>query len=472
MSIDRSPALEEYLIKEMIDRRSLLKRSVALGGTCAGLGLTDRLTSLLASPSAEPHPLKAKPPHFAPRAKRVIMFFLTGGMSHIDSFDPKPTLNRRDGQPYNKSSKNIYVGSPWAAQPRGQSGLEITDLFPHVATVADDLCLIRSMHGNHGDHFEATLHMHTGSKGDALPGMGAWVSHGLGTENTNLPSHMVFAGRKPYAGAQVWDSNFLPAYHQGVHLKPGAEPIPHLKPQSDNPANLQSAELAMLRKLNERHHQHRGDSELAARMLSFETAANLQTLAPELFDIRKETPKTLARYGVSASDQSSFGWQTLVARRMAESGVRFIELIDQGSSGNWDRHSRISGNGPLAAKIDRPIAALIHDLKERGMLDETLVLCTTEFGRTAYGPANRGRGHHAKAFTCWLAGGGVKPGIAYGATDEYGTQIAENPVHVHDFHATILHLLGLDHERLTYSHAGRDFRLTDLYGNVVRDIIS
>lgn len=201
MLIDRSPALEDYLLNEMFNRRSLLKRSAAFGGACAGLGLNDRLTALLASPSAEPHPLKAKAPHFAPRAKRVIMFFLTGGMSHMDSFDPKPELNRRDGQRYGKSGKNIYVGSPWPSAPRGQSGLEITELFPHVATMADDLCLIRSMHGNHGDHFEATLHMHTGSKGDALPGMGAWISHGLGTENTNLPSHMVFAGRKPYAGA-------------------------------------------------------------------------------------------------------------------------------------------------------------------------------------------------------------------------------------------------------------------------------
>ena len=452
----------------MITRRSLLKRSAA----CAGFGLTSQLASLLASPAAEPHPLRARPPHFTPKAKRVIMFFLTGGMSHMDSFDPKPELNRKDGESYNGSKKNIYVGSPWPAKPRGQSGLEITELFPHVATMADDLCLIRSMHGNHGDHFEATLHMHTGSQGDALPGIGAWVSHGLGTENINLPSHMVFAGRKPYAGAQVWDSNFLPAFHQGVHLKPGSEPIPNLKPQPDNPAELQTAELAMLRQLNQRHLDHRGDSELAARMLSFDTAANLQQLAPELFDISGESKKTLARYGVSSGDQNSFGWQTLVARRMSESGVRFIELIDQGSSSNWDRHSRISGNASLAKKIDRPIAALIQDLKERGTLDETLILCTTEFGRTAYGPSNRGRGHHARSFTCWLAGGGVKPGIAYGATDQYGTQIAENPVHVHDFHATILHLLGLDHERLTYAHAGRDFRLTDVHGNVVRDILA
>ncbi len=453
-----------------LTRRSLLKRTAAFGGACAGYSLMDRLAPLLASPSAEPHPLRALQPHFRPRAKRVIMFFLTGGMSHMDSFDPKPELQRRDGKSYR--GKDIIVGSPWAAQPRGQSGLEISDLFPHVATMADDLCLIRSMHGDHGDHFEATLHMHTGSKGDALPGIGAWVSYGLGTENTNLPSHMVFAGKKPYAGAQVWDSNFLPAYHQGVHLKPGREPIPHLRPQSDNPPALQAAELAMLKRLNQQHLDRRGDSELAARMLSFETATDLQRLAPELFDVNRESARTLARYGVKSGDQSSFGWQTLVARRMAESGVRFIELIDQGSSGNWDRHSHISGNGPLAEKVDRPMAALIHDLKECGMFDDTLVMCTTEFGRTAHGGTNRGRGHHARAFTCWLAGGGVKPGMAYGSTDELGMEIATNPVHVHDFHATILHLLGLNHERLTYSHAGRDFRLTDVHGRVVEDIVA
>ena len=286
----------------------MLKGSALLGGACAGYGLTGRLLPALASPAAEPHPLAARAPHFAPRAKRVIMFFLTGGMSHVDSFDPKPELTRRNGQAYGKaSSKQKYVGSHWAHKPHGQSGIEITDLFPHVATVADELCLIRSMHGDHGDHFEATLHMHTGSGGAARPGMGAWTSFGLGSENTNLPSHVVFAERKPYAGAQVWDSNFLPAYHQGVRLRPGEEPIPHLNPQKDNPLNLQQAELAMLKQINQRHLNSRGDSELAARMLSFETAANLQRLAPDLFDLKDESDKTLALYGAKRGDNRSFG---------------------------------------------------------------------------------------------------------------------------------------------------------------------
>ena len=456
-----------------ITRRSMLKRAAALGGACAGYGLSNRLLPVLASPSAEPHPLAARPPHYAPKAKRVIMFFLTGGMSHVDSFDPKSELTKRDGQPYKKSSrdKQVFVGSPWKHQPRGQSGIEITDLFPHVAGVADDLCLMRSLHGDHSDHFEATLHMHTGSNGVAWPGMGAWVSYGIGSENINLPSHVVFAERKPYAGAQVWDSNFLPAYHQGVRLKPGDEIIPHLTPQKDNPWPLQQAELAMLKKVNQRHFESRQDGELAARMLSFETAANLQRLAPQLFDLKDESDKTLEMDGVKRGDMRSFGWQTLVARRMAENGVRFIELVDTGSSGNWDRHSRIEGNAGLAKKVDQPIAALIKDLKERGMLEDTLVICASEFGRTAYG-ASHGRNHHAKAFTCWLAGGGVKAGHVHGATDDFGLTIAQDPVHVHDFHATILHLLGLDHEKLTFHHEGRNFRLTNIFGNVVDGVLA
>ncbi len=448
-----------------MSRRSLLKGSVA----CAGYGLTTRMLPVLASAGEEPHPLSARDPHFPARAKRVIMFFLTGGVSHVDSFDPKAELNRRNGEELRRKQK--LMGSLWKHRPHGQSGIEITDLFPHVATVADDLCMIRSMHGNHGDHFEATLHMHTGSNGSALPGMGAWISYALGSENINLPSHVVFAENKPYAGAQVWDSNFLPAYHQGVHLKPGSEPIPHLNPHKDNPWELQEQELAMLRKLNKAHLESRGDSELAARTLSFDSAASLQRLAPDLFDLKDESDRTLDLYGVKRGDNRSFGWQTLVARRMAESGVRFIELIDTGSSGNWDRHSNIKGNGPLARKVDQPIAALIKDLKERGMLEDTLVICATEFGRTSYATGS-GRGHYAKAFSCWLAGGGVKAGHVHGATDELGIEIASDPVHVHDFHATILHLLGLDHERLTYRHAGRDFRLTDVHGKLVKGLIA
>jgi hypothetical protein len=451
-----------------LSRRAWLRRSAGMTGACAGYGLAERLFPLFASPNPEPHPLAARAPHFAPRAKRVIMFFLTGGMSHVDSFDPKPELAKRHGE---KFGRGTFLASPWAAQPRGRSGIVTTDLFPRLNGVVDDLCVIRSMHGDQNDHFEATLHMHTGSQGSALPGLGAWVSYGLGTENPNLPSHVVFCKDKPYAGAQVWDSNFLPAYHQGVNIVPGDDPIPHLRPHADNPWSLQQAELEMLRRVNERHRAARPhDGELAARMLSFQTAASLERIAPDLLDLRDEPQHTLDLYGLQRGDNRSFAWQTLVARRMAEAGVRFIELIDTGASGNWDAHGNIKSHANLAGKIDRPIAGLVQDLKQRGLLEDTLVIFTTEFGRTPDG-TNGGRNHHCRSFTCWMAGGGVKPGHIHGATNDIGNEVAEQPVHVHDFHATILHLLGLNHEHLTFHHAGRDFRLTDVFGNVVKDIL-
>lgn len=456
---------------QRLSRRQMFKRAAALGGACAGGSLlSSKLVPLLASPTAEVHPLAAKAPHFAPKAKRVIMFFLTGGCSHIDSFDPKPELNRRHGQVFR--DEKALVASPWQSKPQGESGIVMTDLFPNLAAMADDLCLIRSMHGDHNDHFEATLHMHTGSNGSALPGIGAWVSYALGTENTNLPAYIVFAGRKPYAGAQVWDSHFLPAYHQGVRITPGDEPIPYLSRQEDNPSYLQKREMAMLQRLNEQHYQTRTlDPALAARMLSFQTAASMQDLAPQLFDLSQEKDETLRMYGIDREDRQSFGWQTIVARRMAEAGVRFIELIDTGSNQNWDNHTKLTNHEKLARKIDQPIAALLQDLKLRGMFEDTLVIGCTEFGRTAHGKPG-GRDHHSKAFTCWLAGGGVKRGHVHGSTDELGMQIASDPVHVHDFHATILHLLGLDHERLTFHHASRNFRLTDVYGDVVRGVLA
>ncbi len=456
---------------QRFSRRQMFKRAAALGGACAGGSfLSSKLVPLLASPTAEVHPLAAKAPHFAPKAKRVIMFFLTGGCSHIDSFDPKPELNRRHGQIFH--DEKALVASPWQSKPQGESGIVMTDLFPNLAGMADDLCLIRSMHGDHNDHFEATLHMHTGSNGSALPGIGAWVSYALGTENTNLPAYIVFAERKPYAGAQVWDSHFLPAYHQGMRITPGDEPIPFLSRQEDNPSHLQKREMAMLHRINEQHYRTRAlDPALAARMLSFQTATSMQDLAPQIFDLSRERDETLRMYGIDREDRQSFGWQTIVARRMAEAGVRFIELIDTGSNQNWDNHTKLTNHEKLARKIDQPIAALLQDLKLRGMFEDTLVIGCTEFGRTAHGKPG-GRDHHSKAFTCWLAGGGVKRGHVHGSTDELGMQIASDPVHVHDFHATILHLLGLDHERLTFHHASRNFRLTDVYGDVVRGILA
>ena len=413
------------------------------------------------------NPLAPRTPHFAAKAKRVIQIFLPGGVSHVDTFDPKAALRRDDGKTTREG--RVLTASNWGHAPGGQSGLEISDLFPHLRDQADELCLIRSMHGDKGDHFEATLSMHSGAIAGALPGIGAWVSFGMGTENPNLPSHVVFCQSLPYAGTQAWGSNFLPAYHQGTRIVPGNEPISNLRPNPEY-ASEQSLELGFLRNLNERHLKSRSsDSRLAARMYAYESAVGLQDAAPEVFNLSDESDATLAAYGVKPKEQSSFAWQCLMARRMSERGVRFIELVDKGASGNWDAHSNMKSYSKLSKNIDQPIAALIVDLKQRGLLEETLIVCCTEFGRTAdtKADARDGRDHYKNAFTCWLAGGGVRGGMAYGATDEHGINIADKPAHINDFHATILHLLGFDHERLTYFYNGRDFRLTGLAGKVL-----
>ena len=451
----------------VITRREALRRGLQASLAWGACGLAP-----FPLRAGDANPLAPRAPHFAPKAKRVILFFMPGGVSHVDTFDPKPALRRDQGT---KSGKGrVLVGSRWDWRSYGDCGMEISDLFPHLGQCADDLCLIRSMHGDKGDHFEATLSMHSGAMAGTLPGIGAWISYGLGTENSDLPSHVVFCERLPYAGAQAWDSNFLPAYHQGTRITPGDDPIPNLSP-SGPLATHQAEELALLKRMNARHREQRpGDSVLDARMYSFEAATGLQKKAPQVFDLSDESQATLDLYGVTPDDHSSFARQCLVARRMSERGVRFIELIDRGSSGNWDAHSKMGSYDKLAANVDRPMAALITDLKQRGLFDETLIVWCTEFGRTPNAKESNqdGRDHFKDAFTCWLAGAGVKRGYVHGATDEYGLTIVENPVHIHDFHATILHLLGFDHTKLTYFFGARDFRLTGLAGNVVHDILA
>ena len=413
------------------------------------------------------NPLAPRPSHFPAKAKRVIQIFLPGGVSHVDTFDPKAALTRDSGKPFRKGQ--VLAGSRWGHAPGGESGLEISDLFPKLRERADDLCLIRSMHGDKGDHFEATLSIHSGAIAGALPGIGAWVSYGMGTENPNLPSHVVFCQSLPYAGSQSWSSNFLPAYHQGTRIVPGSEPIANL-PRAGSDLDKQAAELRLLQSLNARHlSTRRDDSRLAARMYAYDAAVGLQETAPEVFDLADEDQKTLDLYGIKPDETSSFAWQCLMARRMSERGVRFVELVDKGAAGNWDAHSKMQSYERLSANVDQAISALVADLKQRGLLEETLIVCCTEFGRTPYAKADvpDGRAHYKDAFTCWLAGGGVAGGTAYGATDEYGVEIVDRPAHIHDFHATILHLLGFDHERLTYPYNGRDFRLTGLAGNVL-----
>jgi hypothetical protein len=429
------------------------------------------LSELLAQDSADP--LAPKAPHFPAKAKRVIFLYMTGGVSHVDSFDPKPALKKAADEG-KKGNKDVpFMGSPWSAKPYGKSGIEVTELFPYMGGIVDDLCVIRSMTGDHNDHFQAAMGIHTGSVTVKRPSIGSWISYGLGTVNRNLPSFVVLAPFLPYAGAQVWSSDFLPGAHSGTRITGGADPVPDLKRRPPT-KHSQELELDLLARYNKMHQQARpGDPALAARIKSFETAFGMQSEMPEVFDFSKEPDEVLKLYGLERGQNTGFGWQCLVARRLAERGVRFVELIDTGSSSNWDLHSDIVNMTKLAKNVDQPIAGLIHDLKSRGMLDDTLVIWTTEFGRSPWGsPQSKGREHHNKVYSSWLAGGGIKPGIAYGASDEYGVGIAENEVHVHDFHATILHCLGFDHTKLTYRHAGRDFRLTDVAGNVVKAVLA
>jgi len=463
-----------------LDRRAVLRSLV--GGSILLPGvLADLLASGQPRRRNSTDPLAPKEPHFAPKARRVILLFSTGGVSHMDTFDYKPRLMQADGRLMVAGGglsleRRPAVRPRWTFRRGGRCGTMVSDLFPHLRERMDDICLVNSMTTDNNEHFQATLAIHTGSFFQARPSMGSWISYGLGTFNQNLPSFVVIAPYLPYAGTQVWANDFLPAYHQGTRVVPGGEAIPNLRrprPAGGEPSELQQLELGFARALNEGHlKRNNNDDELAARIRTFETAFQMQFEAPQVFDLSRETNETLRLYGLDRGDTQSFAWQCLVARRLAERGVRFIELIDSGSSNNWDAHSDMAAHEPLARKIDRPIAGLLQDLKRRGMLDDTLVIWTTEFGRTPGQDGALGRGHHPAVYSSWLAGGGVKPGMVYGASDEIGGAVAENPLHVHDFHATILHLLGMDHERLTYRHAGRDFRLTDVYGNVVRDILA
>jgi hypothetical protein len=454
-------------------RRELLRSIV--GGSLVFPGILSELLAASASGSAT-DPLAPKRPHFTPRAKRVIFLFSTGGVSHMDTFDYKPKLFQADGKMKGAGGGLSLEQRPllrprWQFRPGGKCGTLVSDLFPHLRRRMNDICLIRSMTTDNNEHFQATLAIHTGSFFLARPSLGSWVSYGLGTFNQNLPSFVVIAPHLPYAGTQVFANDFLPAYHQGTRVAPGPDPIPNVKRRPATQA-LQEMELDLAGRLNRSHlMRHDNDGALAARIRTFETAFQMQFEGPEAFDLSRESDATLRLYGLERGQTDGFGWQCLVARRLAERGVRFIELIDSGSSNNWDSHGDMEAHAPLAKKIDQPIAGLLQDLKQRGLLDDTLVVWTTEFGRTPGIDGPKGRGHHPAVFSSWLAGGGVKGGLAYGQSDEIGATVAENKFHVHDFHATILHLLGFDHEKLTYRHAGRDFRLTDVYGRVVHEIL-
>ncbi len=452
---------------EPFNRRSLIRRASAFA-TAGGLGLYRKLS--IAAAANAGHPLAPRNGHFPAKAKHLIVFFMTGGFSHLDTFDYKPKLQRD----HDKKVGNFKVlASPYKFRPRGQSGKMVSELFEHVGGVIDEFCFLHTVHGDSAGHSAATLGMHTGSVTIPLPSLGSWVSYGLGTLNTNLPSFVVLAAKEPYNGYQVWDSNFLPAFHKGVRIVPGGSPMPDVQSPVRS-VSRRELEAIMLRDLNEAHLSARdGDAALASRMVTINTAYGLMREAPEAFDLASEPRAALELYGADAANPSSFAAQCLVARRLVERGVRVVELFDVGSNTNWDSHTNIDDHRALSRNIDRPIAALVADLRQRGLLDETLILGCSEFGRTPWQDLTpKGRGHHSLCFTCFLAGGGAKGGYSHGVSDEYGNTPAENPMHVHDLHATVLHLMGLDHTRLTYRYSGRDYRLTDIHGNVVRDVLA
>ena len=455
----------------LISRRQLLQAGL---GTSAGLWLPRILPADLAAP------------HHRPRAKHVIMLYMSGGYSHVDTFDPKPELTKRHDQSIGNENKAAVSGQPkverylkaplWKFRPNRECGTEVSDLFPEIRKQMHEVALIRSMNCDHRDHGEATLQLHTGSTTAAMPGMGAWLSYGLKSFNPNLPSHVVISEHRPYNGPQLWDANFLPAVNTGVRVMPGNDPIPYLKSPTSH--SRQQLELSLLQKLNQRHLDRRDhDPKLTGRMSTFKAASGLQRQAPEALDLSRESKSTLELYGAAQGDQASYAAQCIMARRLIERGVRFVEIIDAVGAcrDNWDAaHRDMASHEKYAHRVDQPIAALITDLKQRGLFEETLLVFCTEFGRSPWaqdGKGTKSRTHHPNAFSCWLAGGNVRGGVIHGESDDIGNYVVKDLVHIHDFHATILHIMGLDHEQLTYRHAGRDFRLTDVHGHVVQQIL-
>jgi hypothetical protein len=477
----------------MLPHPPLISRRQALRSAYCGFGLVG-LTSLVASASAaseSANPLAPKTAHFKPRAKRVIFMFMHGGPSHMDTFDPKPRLTRDHGKPlpfkrpltFAEGNVGNLLKSPWEFRRHGQSGIEVSELFPNVAKHVDDLCILRSMVGDSVAHGGAILQLHTGSNTFTRPSVGSWVVYGLGTENQNLPGFITLKPGLSHGGAKNWSSGFLPAAYQGTAVGHGgmnvedlAIPIEHLK-NGTLTTDQQRYELEMLQKMNRQSAERRhNDPELEARIQAFELAFRMQVRAPEAFDISKESEATKRLYGLDEPETRDFGWQCLLARRLAERDVRFIQISHEYRAGNevgWDAHSElIRLHTRTALQVDVPINGLLTDLKARGLLKDTLLVWGGEFGRTPIAQAGDGRDHNPYGYTMWMAGGGVKGGTTYGATDEFGYYAVEDRMHIHDLHATILHILGLDHKRLTYFYGGRNFRLTDVAGEVAHKILA
>jgi hypothetical protein len=469
-----------------LTRRQMLVR-FANGFGMLGLAglLAEEAAAAGRSPEAALNPLAVKKPHFAAKARRVIFLFMSGGPSHVDLFDLKPRLARDNGKPLPfampklvRTKTGNLLQSPFKFKKHGQAGIEVSELFPQVASCIDDICIIRSMVADNINHNGACLQMNTGEQAFSRPSMGSWLLYGLGSENQSLPGFIVISPSQPAQGAPLWTSSFLPAAYQGTLVSDLKNPIANLKnPQV--PLARQKDQLDTLKRLNELHRRRRQeDSRLSARIASFELAFRMQERAPEAFHVAGETQASRRLYGLTDKATEIFGTQCLMARRLVERGVRFVQVYHtqtakRSSCQLWDQHgslrSELIAN---CAATDVPIAGLLKDLKARGLLKDTLVIWGGEFGRTPTAENADGREHHPFGFTMWLAGGGIKGGMAYGATDEFGWHAVKSKVHVHDLHATILYLMGIDHEKLTFRYAGRDYRLTDVYGNVVRDILA
>jgi hypothetical protein len=464
---------------------ALLSRREMLARTANGFGALSFLALLAAEATAAPlSPLAARPPHFRARARHVIFLYMDGGPSQVDTFDPKPRLTAEHGRPFAMkmeptqfANNGATLGSPWEFQNHGRSGLPVSALFPHVAGCADDLCVIRSMVSNFSEHTTANYFLHTGSGLQGRPSMGAWAGYGLGSENQNLPGFVVLnGGLIPVGGLDNFNSGFLPASYQGSVFRPAAQPVANITP-AEASAEAQQRKLGLLHALDRGVIERFGRVDaLESAIANYELASRMQTEVPALMDLRGESESTRRAYGFEHpfANTRTFAHQCLLARRLVERGVRFIELTcPNPGHDRWDQHQKLKqGHEDNARAVDQPIAALLKDLKARGLLKETLVVWAGEFGRTPFAQGKDGRDHNPYGFSIWLAGGGVKGGTRYGATDEYGYKAVENRVTLHDLHATLLHLLGLDHTRLTFRFGGRDMRLTDVHGEVVREILA
>lgn len=471
---------------EVQTRRQLLKTSAAGFGHVALSALLGKES--LANQTSPPVTATPQAPQLADltaRAKRVVFLFMKGGPSHVDTFDPKPLLTRDNGKPLPFALPRITFGaqgnllkSPWKFKRYGESGLPVSELFPHVARHVDDLCILRSVHGTNPAHGGALLKLHTGTDQFVRPSMGSWVIYGLGTENQNLPAFVTICPTLAHGGVNNWGAAFLPAHCQGTPIGNASlaavnATVKHIRNDRIS-SSAQRRQLDLIREMNKDHLEITGrDQALEGRLNSFELAFRMQSAMPEVQDLSSETAATQKLYGMDDAVTEDFGRQCLMARRFLERDVRFVQVTHSDSEVQWDQHSNLyHGHTKNSSEVDKPIAGFLTDLKARGLLDDTLVLWGGEFGRTPTAQGTNGRDHNPHGFTMWMAGGGVKGGYAYGATDDYGYYAAENKMHVNDLHATLLHLLGLNHERLTFRYAGRDFRLTDVAGHVAEDILA